>query len=73
MANSARPVTPEKDGANMLRTVLILSLLTVTACTARVHGEPDVRVKGDGYTVEIGDGHHNGKFCPPGHAKKGWC
>lgn len=54
--------------------VMLLALLPLAACNTTVKGDtPDVTVKGDGYKVEIGDDHHNGKFCPPGQAKKGNC
>lgn len=55
-------------------TITTLIALSLTACN--VDG---ARVHGDGYSVEVeGDGHYHdhhrgGKFCPPGHAKKGWC
>tara|TARA_Y100000031_G_scaffold40119_1_gene45709 strand:- start:320321 stop:320485 length:165 start_codon:yes stop_codon:yes gene_type:complete len=52
--------------------LLILTMgvaLALTACKTTV--DPNVDVRGDGYNVELGD--DNRDFCPPGHAKKGWC
>ena len=54
---------------------LTLSLSCLSACITTVEGDtPDVTVKGDGYEVRVGDDYdHHRDFCPPGHAKKGWC
>jgi hypothetical protein len=60
----------DEDVATMFRVlaaVLILALLA--SCTARVDG-PSVRVRPA--TVEIDSGD-DGRFCPPGQAKKGRC
>jgi len=51
----------------------IFENVTPNACQATVRS-PDVKVKTDGGTeIEIGDDQNNGKFCPPGQAKKGNC
>lgn len=54
--------------------LFIPSLFVLGACQTSVSGKaPDVKVKGDGYEVEIKDDNGHGDFCPPGQAKKGNC
>lgn len=46
--------------------LVIVSVAGLSACKTTVEGE--------GYEVEVHDGHHHdGDFCPPGQAKKGHC
>ncbi len=56
-------------------TIILLACLSLSACQTTVKGKsPDIKVKGDGYELEIeGDRDRDREFCPPGHAKKGWC
>lgn len=64
----------------MMRTVKVLAVLVafsaLSACQATVRS-PEVEVEGPGgVEVKIKDGEShkdNGKFCPPGQAKKGNC
>jgi hypothetical protein len=51
---------------------MIFAVMFVVACTARVKA-PEAEVKVPGVKVEVGDSDSNGKFCPPGQAKKGRC
>lgn len=51
-------------------TYLLLAAMAVSACSARVD-TPGAKVRGDGFEVDINN--NNGKFCPPGQAKKGRC
>jgi len=62
----------------MMKTVKILAVLVafsaLSACQATVRS-PEMEVEGPGgVEVKIKDGgSDNGKFCPPGQAKKGNC
>ncbi len=57
----------------MLRVLtMIFAVMFVVACTAKVKA-PEAEVKVPGVKVEVGDSDSNGKFCPPGQAKKGRC
>ncbi len=50
--------------------LICLFALPLTACkTTAQDGDRRISVE-DGYHK---DAPHDGKFCPPGHAKKGWC
>ncbi|WP_417830933.1 hypothetical protein [Terasakiella sp.] len=55
---------------------IMLSLGALSACQTTVRS-PEVKVKGPGgIEVEVKDGDSksgDGKFCPPGQAKKGNC
>jgi hypothetical protein len=53
------------------KTVLILALCGVAFAGCVLKG-PELRV-GPPVTVELDGGERNGKFCPPGQAKKGRC
>jgi len=58
---------------HLLIATILASTFAISACQATVRS-PDVKVKTDGGTeIEIGDDQNNGKFCPPGQAKKGNC
>jgi hypothetical protein len=62
-------------------TAIAILAVSISACTTRIdeHGEryrnDEIRViRDDGYYRDgYRDDNHNGNFCPPGHAKKGWC
>jgi hypothetical protein len=52
---------------------VLAALMMLSACA---HGSAEI--EGDGYRIRgdnYGYGHpgHGRGFCPPGHAKKGWC
>ena len=50
--------------------LMIVATATLSACKTTADTRKDV------YSVDL-DGNDqyrgNGNFCPPGHAKKGWC
>jgi len=51
----------------------IAMTLALAACTAEIR-PPGVEVKAKPVEVEVEPRPHRpGRFCPPGHAKKGWC
>lgn len=56
-----------------MRVVMLIAVVVfLTACQATVEPkDPKVTIERDKITIESDD--HGGKFCPPGHAKKGWC
>jgi len=57
----------------MLRVLtMIVAIVIVAACTAKVK-PPEAEVSVPGVKVQVGDTHDQGKFCPPGQAKKGRC
>ncbi len=50
---------------------IALTCLMLGACS--LHANPGrTKVSTGGVTIET-DGYPNGRHCPPGHAKKGWC
>lgn len=60
----------------MIRMIAILMLATgLAACKTTLEAPtPKTTVETGDYKVTFEDGQgHNGKFCPPGQAKKGNC
>lgn len=57
---------------NIFLAAVAVSLLSACTVTAK---SDKAKVKVPGVEVEVGDDHDKGegKFCPPGHRKKGWC
>lgn len=62
----------EKMKKSNLLTLFFLTLFRASCKTTLKTDDPNVRVKGEGYEVEIDNSNH-GTFCPPGQAKKGNC
>ena len=54
----------------MMLMLLIAILPAFAACSARVKDKDGNLVEVDTRDSTYRDG---GRFCPPGHAKKGWC
>lgn len=57
-----------------MKKIVTLSFFVValSACQMNAKTSPDVKVRGDGYEVQIKD-TNDSLFCPPGQAKKGNC
>jgi len=51
---------------------ILLAVFVAAACTAKVE-PPEAEVSVPSVSVKVGDSGDNGKFCPPGQAKKGRC
>ena len=55
--------------------LIFTTIVTLSACQATVDGD-EASIKTDSYGIEIGNDDYDskdGKFCPPGQAKKGRC
>lgn len=55
-----------------MKFIFALMLLSVSAF-ALPACQTSADLKNDRYSVDLDDDRHDGSFCPPGHAKKGWC
>ena len=58
-----------------MRNILLCSLVLALLSACSLHANPhNARINLPGGSIEIeGDNTHQGKFCPPGQAKKGRC
>ena len=55
--------------------IALMAVISTAGCMAKVTA-PGVELESGPVKVEVGDSDgsgHNGKFCPPGQAKKGRC
>ena len=68
MATRSPGIAVDGDMMLPIRALMILTLLTLAACEARV-SPPKVEFEPAKVTI----GGSGGDFCPPGQAKKGRC